>query len=52
MKNLYELDKYRRTNRHVMENWGWAGDETAGMFMIPSPVDGQPIAVIASNGEG
>ena len=52
LRNLYELDQYRRTDRHVMENWGWAGDGGAGMFMIPSPVDRKPIAVVASSGEG
>lgn len=52
MKNLYALDHYRRSDRHVMENWGWSGDDTAGMFMIPSPIDGKPIAVVASSGEG
>ena len=52
MRNLRALDRYRRTDRHVMENWGWIGDETAGMFMVPSPVDGGLLAVVASNGDG
>ena len=52
MRNLNLLDRYRRRDRHIIENWGWAGDETAGMFMIPSPIDQKPIAVVASSGEG
>jgi hypothetical protein len=52
MRNLYELERFRRTDRHVLEQWGWAGDSTAGMFMVPSPVDGKPIAVVASSGGG
>lgn len=52
LRNLYELDRFRRKDRHVIESWGWAGDEAAGMFMIPSPIDQKPMAVIASSGEG
>jgi len=52
MRDLNTLNRYRRTDRHVMEMWGWAGDGTAGIFMIPSPIDQKPIAVIASSGEG
>jgi hypothetical protein len=52
MRDLMELDRFRRRDRHVMENWGWVGDSTAGMFMIPSPIDQKPIAVVASAGEG
>jgi len=52
MRDLNTLNRYRRTDAHVMENWGWAGDGTAGMFMIPSPIDRAMIAVVASSGEG
>lgn len=52
MRNLYELDRFRRRDRWVMEHWGWAGDETAGMFAVPSPTDQKPMAVVASSGEG
>ena len=52
MRDLNTLNRFRRTDHHVMENWGWAGDGTAGMFMIPSPIDKALIAVVASNGEG
>ena len=52
MRDLNTLNRYRRTDRHVMEHWGWWGDGTAGMFRVPSPIDRQPIAVVASSGEG
>ena len=52
MRDLNTLNRYRRTDQHVMDNWGWAGDGAAGMFMVPSPIDKAPIAVVASNGEG
>lgn len=52
MRDLNELNRYRRTDRHVMENWGWVGDGTAGIFMIPSPIDKALVSVVASNGEG
>lgn len=52
MRDLNTLNRFRRADRHVMEAWGWAGDGTAGMFMIPSPIDQKPIAVVASSGEG
>jgi hypothetical protein len=52
MRDLNTLNRYRRTDRLVMEQWGWAGDGTAGMFMIPSPIDQKQIAVVASSGGG
>jgi hypothetical protein len=52
MRNLNLLNHYRRRDRHVLENWEWYGDETAGMFMIPSPIDQKPLAVVASSGAG
>ena len=52
MRDLNTLNRYRRTDRHVIEAWGWVGDSTAGMFMIPSPIDQRPMAVVASSGEG
>jgi len=52
MRDLNTLNRFRRVDRHVIEAWGWAGDGTAGMFMIPSPIDQKPIAVVASSGEG
>ena len=31
---------------------GWDGDETCGAFKLPSPIDGQPMNVIASSEHG
>lgn len=52
MRDLNSLNRYRRTGPDVLEHWGWIGDHTCGMFVIPSPIDQKPIAVVASNGEG
>lgn len=52
MRNLRLLDAYRRTDRAVVEFYGWAGDETGGVFEVPSPIDKASLLVIASNGEG
>jgi hypothetical protein len=52
MRNLYLLDLYRETGPDVMRLWGFVGDETCGMFHIPSPIDGGELRVIASSGEG
>lgn len=52
MRDLRELDRYRRHDRAVMDYYGWAGDGTTGAFLVPSPVDRQMLAVIASSGEG
>ena len=46
MRNLRSLDQFRRLAR------GLAGDETCGDFLVPSCVDQQLMAVIASSGEG
>jgi hypothetical protein len=49
MRDLRELDAYRvdATKTH-----GWNGDGTCGAFKLPSPIDGQPLTVIASSGDG
>lgn len=52
MRNLRLLDRYRDTGPQVVEHYGWTGDETAGAFLLPSPVDQQPMRVVASSGEG
>lgn len=51
MRDLNLLNRYRRADRHVLDLWGWVGDGTCGMFMVPSPVDRKPLAVVASNGK-
>jgi hypothetical protein len=32
--------------------WGWAGDDTCGMFKVPSPVDKAELTIVASAGDG
>jgi hypothetical protein len=46
MRDLNPLDEYRQdaTRTH-----GWNGDETCGMFELPSPIDGQTLRVVASS---
>jgi len=52
MRNLRLLDAYRDCSRAVIEYYGNAGDETCGVFTVPSATDKQPVRVIASSGEG
>lgn len=52
MRNLNEVNRFRVTDRRVLDHWGWAGDHTCGMFEIPSCKDKKTLAVIASSGEG
>ena len=52
MRNLFLLNLYRRTDRQVRAHYGGVGDETCGMFEIPSPIDGSPLLVVASVGAG
>lgn len=52
MKNLYLLDIYRSQRPHIIEHYGWAGDDTCGVFYIPSPIDNEPMTVVASSGLG
>lgn len=48
MQNLTLLDKYRVTDRQVIAFYGWAGDETCGVFSVPSPIDGGALTIVAS----
>jgi hypothetical protein len=52
MRNLRLLDRYRDVGPEVIRLFGFAGDETCGAFLLPSPIDGASIRVIASSGEG
>lgn len=54
MKNLLlpEIDRYRLRTTALAMYYGNFGDETCGCFEIPSPIDGGPLSVIASAGEG
>lgn len=52
MRNLHLLDTYRDTSRQVVRYYGHIGDETCGVFAVPSPIDGGELCVIASSGAG
>jgi hypothetical protein len=52
MRNLHELDGYRMRGEAVREAYGWDGDETCGAFTVPSPVDRQPLVIVASTEGG
>ncbi len=51
MRNLRLLDAFRET-QDAIAHWGWDGDETCGMFHIPSPIDKAPMRIVASAGGG
>lgn len=36
----------------MIRHYGNVGDETCGVFEVPSPIDHAPLRVIASSGEG
>ena len=36
----------------VIELYGFEGDETCGAFSVPSPVDRQPLVIVASSAGG
>lgn len=52
MRNLFLLDQFRRRDRHVIKRFGGVGDETCGVFEVPSPIDGGSMMIIASSGGG
>jgi len=52
MRNLRLLDIYRRTDRDVRDYFGGIGDETCGMFVVPSPIDQAHLTVVASSDLG
>lgn len=51
MRNLRLLDAFRQTGA-ATAHWGWGGDESCGMFVIPSEIDKAPMMVVASVGNG
>jgi hypothetical protein len=52
MRNLYTLNKYRLTDRAVIDFYGSVGDDTVGVFVVPSPIDRGALTIVASAGEG
>ena len=49
MRDLSALEQYRVS---MESSYGWNGDSTQGGFVLPSPIDGQPLRVIVSCGGG
>lgn len=52
MRDLTELDEYRMRGPSVVEIFGTEGGSHGGAFVVASSVDGSPLRVIASNGDG
>jgi hypothetical protein len=52
MRNLYELDAYRIRGEAALDAYGWEGDDVQGWFVAPSPIDRQPLVIVASATEG
>lgn len=52
MRNLNLLNNYRVSTPEVIRHFGWAGDETCGMFCVASKIDGGELNIIASIGGG
>lgn len=54
MKNLMEenINKFRRSDPHILKTYGSYGDKENGLFTVPSPIDNHPMVVLASVGEG
>ena len=52
MRNLHMLDGYRRHDREALEYYGTSGNDKAGAFFVPSPVDRALMSVVASADAG
>lgn len=52
MRNLRLLDRYRDSSAQVVRYYGSAGDETCGVFRLPSPIDKAMMSIVASSDGG
>lgn len=52
MRNLHELNRFRRTDKAVYRQFGGIGDDGCGVFQISSCIDKAPLVCIASSGLG
>lgn len=52
MRNLYELNRFRRTDKAVYRQFGGIGDDGCGVFQVPSCIDKAALVCIASSGLG
>jgi hypothetical protein len=52
MRNLNQLNEFRRHEAERRATGGKNGDAAHGFFSLPSPVDGHPLNVIAASNVG
>lgn len=52
MRSLNLLDIYRVRTKQVLAMYGDYGDETCGVFAMPSPIDKAELFIVASSGMG
>ena len=52
MRNLHELDEYRRRTADVLRLYGAYGDDTCGVFDLPSPRTGVTLMCVATTSSG
>lgn len=52
MKDLNELNRYRRTDQDIIDMFGSTGNDKGGFFEVQSPGWGIYLRVIASNADG
>jgi hypothetical protein len=52
VKDLTDLDAYRRRDGEVLKFYGSVGDETCGVFSLPCPKTGVFLQCIASADDG
>jgi len=54
MRNLFddEVNRFRNASREVLAHYGWAGDAGHGAFIVPSPIDGADLRIVASSSLG
>ena len=50
--NALDIDRFRDRSRRVVETYGNVGDETCGVFNLPSPIDSANLHIVASQGGG
>jgi hypothetical protein len=52
MRNLRQLESYRKRDQEVLSHYGSFGDETCGVFTIPYPLTGVSLKCVASSDGG
>lgn len=54
MRDLHEpaVDRFRRRDVEILMHYRNVGDGQSGAFIVPSPIDGKSLRIVASNDEG